>query len=299
MVAYTLHANAFRRQPVDHFGSHMTPQPEGERPFYAGSIEPHASLLTRPSDDQRLYKIVTVENLLRSIEGHYLHFNRVDQYADFPGHDLHDGEQLPRDRPGNMQSKSVFSPDYSIADYYDCARSRTYACCFSLEPIADSSPMWKSYGGAINGSHGKVCLVFEFGKLRAQIDRLLSNGSNLLVGDNRCHQIFSINYGNIEYVEWAGHQANVSRLPNPIQYTYLKDKTFENEREHRISLSALGIGEFSSRRSGGILSFPPSLTLDFNFKQAASDLTLQRLLCAPDCDISFLHSELRKLGFNG
>jgi hypothetical protein len=37
---------------------------------------------------QRLYKLLTVENVLRSIAGGYLHFSRIDAYADFPGADL-------------------------------------------------------------------------------------------------------------------------------------------------------------------------------------------------------------------
>ena len=52
-----------------------------------GTVEPHAGLLSIPSDDQLLYKIMTVENLLSSIRGGYLHFNRVDGYPDLPGFD--------------------------------------------------------------------------------------------------------------------------------------------------------------------------------------------------------------------
>lgn len=43
-----------------------------------GLVEPHAAMLTAPPEGQILYKIVTVENLLRSVGGKYLHFNRVD-----------------------------------------------------------------------------------------------------------------------------------------------------------------------------------------------------------------------------
>ena len=67
-----------------------------------GSIEPHAGLLAQPPDDQLLYKIMTVYNVLRSIDGAYLHFNRVDSYGDGPGADPHDGAQLPKDKPGNV-----------------------------------------------------------------------------------------------------------------------------------------------------------------------------------------------------
>jgi hypothetical protein len=47
---------------------HMdTPTSEPKNPAPLGSIQPHALLLKGPPDDQLLYKIVTVENLLRSM----------------------------------------------------------------------------------------------------------------------------------------------------------------------------------------------------------------------------------------
>jgi len=73
---------------------------ENARPYLPaplGSIEPHAHLLKVPPDDQLLYKIISIENLLRSIKGKYLHFNRVDSYTDFPGADRYDGKQLAKD----------------------------------------------------------------------------------------------------------------------------------------------------------------------------------------------------------
>lgn len=60
-----------------------------------GDIEPHAGLLVLPPDGQLLYKLMTIENLLRSVDGAYLHFTRVDQYSDSPIADPHDGQQLP------------------------------------------------------------------------------------------------------------------------------------------------------------------------------------------------------------
>jgi hypothetical protein len=60
-----------------------------------GGIETHAGLLVQPPDGQLLYKLMTIENLLRSIDGAYLHFTRVGQYTDSPVADPHDGQQLP------------------------------------------------------------------------------------------------------------------------------------------------------------------------------------------------------------
>lgn len=52
------------------------------RCYRLGGIEPHAGLLMQPPEDQLLYKVMTAENLLRSISGAYLHFSRVDSYSD-------------------------------------------------------------------------------------------------------------------------------------------------------------------------------------------------------------------------
>lgn len=102
-------------------------------PALLGNIEPHAPLLTVPHEDQLLFKIVTIKNLLRSVVDSYLHFNRVDSYVDFPDADPHDGQQLPEDIQGNRMARFGKAPEFSAADYYNRSRERTYACCFSLE----------------------------------------------------------------------------------------------------------------------------------------------------------------------
>jgi hypothetical protein len=233
---------------------------------------------------------MSVENLLRSVIGNYLHFNRVDSYADFPRADPHDGQQLPKDQQGNTRAKFAKAPYYSAADYYDQSRTRTYACCFSLE---NTDSIWNNY--ANDSAKGKVCIVFSFGRLRTTINRTLQPGNAALeYKGKRCHQIFSANYGLVEYVEWENHQANIKRRLNPIEYTYLKDKNYSDDTELRISLSALGIGQFVLN-NGSTMQFPPSLQLSFDFRAAIGDQTIQQILYAPDCDCDFLKAELNKL----
>ncbi len=233
---------------------------------------------------------MTVENLLRSILGGYLHFNRVDSYTDFPGADSHDGRQLPADEAGNAAARFLKAPDYSAADYYDQSRSRTYACCFSLE---NSDFIWRNYA---NGSaKGKACVVFEFGKLRAALNKTFQPGNAALEYNGlRCHQIFSLNYGTVEYVDWDRHRANAEHLPNPIKYTYLKGQAFCDEKELRVSLSALGIGHFRLN-DGSFLEFPPALRVPFDFRAAIAGGTIAQILFAPSADGDFLKSELNKL----
>jgi hypothetical protein len=255
-------------------------------------IEPHAQLLSSPDDEELLYKVMSIENLLRSIANSYLHFNRVDDYSDFPGADINDGCQLPKDQLGNSNSKFEKSPDFSAANYYDQSRARTYACCFSLK---NANYIWENY--ASNNKKGKVGVVFKFGKLRALLNETLNPGNRTLrYNGNLCTQIFSINYGIVDYVEWDNHQLNVEHLPNPIMYTFLKDKEkFAKENELRISLSAMGIGRFLLK-NGSKIEFPGSLQLGFDFRKAISDGTIQEILYSPDSDTAFLEAELNKLG---
>jgi hypothetical protein len=256
-----------------------------------GSIEPHAGLLRQPSAGQVLYKVMSVENCVSSIEGGYLHFNRVDSFKDFPHADRHDGEQLPGDRAGNAATTFEMAPTSSAADYYDRSRSRTYAFCVALEDI---DHVW-TYGGGT--ARGNVGLVFDFDRLRATLNRRLESGSAALEFNGiRCSQIFDLNYGIVDYVDWAGHRANETRLPNPIMYTYLKDRgRFAEERELRISLSALGIGKFVLDDRTEI-AFPQHLHLDFDFRAAFADNTIREIIAGPRCDEDFLRTELRRIG---
>lgn len=264
-----------------------TPQQPTGVPPPLGLIELHAGLLTAPPEGQLLYKVMTVENLLRSITGSYLHFNRVDGYPDL---DPNDGAAPPGDQSGNAQTAFAKAPDFSAADYYNQSRTRTYACCFSLE---NTDYIWRTYG--IGGARGKICIVFDFAKLRARLNHILAQGNSALEYNGvRCHQIFSINYGIVEYVAWDVHRANDEYLPNPIKYTYLKSDKYRDDRELRVSLSALGIGQFVLN-DGSRLDFPPSLQLGFDFKSAVADGAITRLLLAQDCDMDFIRTELDKL----
>lgn len=256
-----------------------------------GSVEPHAPLLCIPPDGQLLYKVMTVENLLRSVTGNYLYFNRVDSYPDFPNADENDGRQLPKDQPTNAAVRFEKAPDFSAAHYYDQSRARTYACCFSTK---NSDYIWNNYG---NGSEkGKVCVVFEFGKLRALLNRALNpEGSALLCEGNVCRQIFSVNFGLVSYVDWDSHRTNERYLSNPILYTYIKDATrFCEENELRISLSAIGIGQFALK-DGTLIQLPPSLQLGFDFREAIANAAIREILLAPEADSGFLTQELSKL----
>lgn len=265
--------------------------PNQHIPAPVGGIEPHANLLTVPSDDLPLYKIMKMEDLVRLSQENYLHFNRVDRYADFPWADPHDGQQLSADLPGNSGARFEGDPDFSAANYYDQSRARTYACCFSIE---NSKHIWDNYA---NGSDkGKVGVVFNFLPLRSMINRALAPGNAILeYNGQRFRQIFSVNYGIVQYIEWDSYRENSERLPNQIMYTYFKDREkFSKEKEFRISLSAIGIGEFALK-DGSTVQFPSSLRLAFDFRSALANGAIRQILYAPDSDYDYLLNELRKL----
>lgn len=66
--------------------------------FPLGFIEPHRELLSQPSDDTMLWKVMSLENFGKSLAGNYLHFNRIDQYAG----DGFDGDQPRRTVPATL-----------------------------------------------------------------------------------------------------------------------------------------------------------------------------------------------------
>lgn len=260
-------------------------------PAPLGIIDAHAGLLTLPPAGQLLTKVMKVEHLLASIAGNYLHCNRVDSYADFPDADPHDGQHLPADQAANTAAHFERAPAFTAATYYDQCRARTYACCFAL---GNPDHVWRNY--ANGGRHGKVGVVFDFQQLRAQLNRHLAPGqAQLLYQGIACKQIFSVNYGVVSYVDWDRQTANEQHLPNPIAYTYLKAERFRPEQELRVSLSAIGIGNFALH-DGQFIEFPASLQAPFDFRAAIADGTIRQILIGPDCDGPFLQAELAKFG---
>ena len=260
-------------------------------PPFLGQVEPLAGRLRTPPAGQRLYKIMKVEHLLSSFQGGYLHFNRVDAYRDFAAADTADGAELSSDHAGNAAAYFEKVPDFSLSDLCARARSRAYACCLSLE---NSSEIWASY--AKGSQRGQIGVVFDFGKLRQRLNSTLQQGqSRLMIGDIACHQLFSINYGIVDYVDRIAHRANLERAANPLDYIYLKDQAYQAEQELRISLSASGMGH-PVLADGAFLEFPEKLALEFSFQEAFADGTIIELLACETTDSAYLAAELAKLG---
>jgi len=105
---------------------------------------------------------------------------------------------------------------------------------------------------------------------------------------------FCVNYGIVEYVDSNSHRANLQRLPNPVEYTYFKSNKFQDEREFRISLSALGIGDFVLD-NGRLIDFSKTLQMSFDFRAAMVDGTIREIRGGHDIDRDFLHDQLQIL----
>jgi DUF2971 family protein len=247
-------------------------------------VELQKQLLVAPHGNKLLYKVMRTEDLIRSVSGSYLHFNRVDSYDD-----AHDGEQLLKDLPDNQKSEFYRAKGYSAADHYKQSRSRTYACCFSME---NSNYIWRSYGNGEN--KGKVCIVFKFGKLRSMLNEIFRNDMTILeYKGKRLKNLFSLNYGLIEYIDCRKHKANKKYLQNPIIYTYFKDrKKYSIEKELRITLSYLPSGH--PIIDGKKFIFPKHLHMHFDFGPAIGNGVLNRILHSSDRDTNFLHTELKR-----
>ncbi len=226
---------------------------------------PNRNVLQLPPENTSLYKVISLENLTKSIKDQYLFFTRVDQYNDFPDSDEHDGEQTLNDREAH-KNRNLQNSDFTMEKFYDQNRKRTYACCFSLE---NSPHIWENYGG--DDPKQKICLIFCLSKLKEYLNSQLAR-TTIYIDTIEYHQIFNINYGVVSYVNWNNHTERRKYEPNPIQYTYIKDEKFSNEKEFRITLSTIALGNFQG------FKFPSSIGLEFDFHKAINSGVIRQFI---------------------
>lgn len=271
-------------------------------------VESHKMFLKRVDDETALYKVVSFGNFLKMLEGNYLHFNRVDGYTD----DKNDSAQPERERLMNQKLYFEKDPNFTLRNYYEGCRKRSYACCFSLNvPKADH---WKESGG--KESQKAICLVMNFGKLKFLLNETFRNarlvaGNNIILHNqmagrdllclhldgrgnvakeyrhDNAVQIFHLNYGVVGYGDFANDIISPDAKPNPIEYLYFKDNKYKKEKELRISLSAIGMG-IIQLPNGQLFDFSNSLSFGFNFDQAVScgaisHIKIAEKLCAGIC----------------
>jgi hypothetical protein len=231
-------------------------------------IEPHRLLLNQPEENQNLYKVIPKKYFDDMFKRNYIYFNRVDSYND----DKSDGEQLPLDRVVSEKiyfqkktyEKGILRP-YSVSDYYDNCRSRSYACCMSFEL---TEYLREEYGGG-----HPVCLQIEFGKMRSVLNKTIADSTLIYKGQN-LPQLFSINYGIPEYVDVKNARQEGSQ--NPVRQLYMKDKKYECDKELRITLSTTGMGHYQLP-TGDFLVFEKGLEFEFNWECAFNEGWLKKV----------------------
>lgn len=238
---------------------------ENIAPAPNGSIEPHKPLLMQPDEDAFLYKIIKLEHFFDMLEKKYLYFKRVDTYTD----DKRDSDQPDGDRLLSEEVGFERNPNYTLNDYYEGSRKRTYACCFALE---NTPYHWETYGG---DDPNPVCMVVHFGKLRDFLNRTLAE-SRIITQGQVWHNFFNINYGQVQYGDLEKDILTQKTHKNPIEYAYFKDNRWENDTELRITLSTIGIGNFANP-DGSPFDFPETIQLAFDVQQATELGVIQRL----------------------
>ena len=126
------------------------------------------------------------------LEKEYLYFNRVDKYKDFNLADARDSDQPENHREIHKKSSFENYPKHKFDKYYDSVRTRTYACCFSVENF---EYIWNSYS---SGDANAVCLVFNSSKLIELLNKTFSN-SKIILANGVINNFFNINYGLVTY----------------------------------------------------------------------------------------------------
>lgn len=239
--------------------------------------EPNGHLLNQPNENTLLYKMMRLENAIKSIDDRYIYFNRVDNYKD-----LSDGEQLTMDRPLNRCSEFEKAPDYNYENHCDAIRSRSYACCLSLE---NSQFIWDNYGD--------VCVVFEFGNLKKFLNKAYedcSNQPNLKLFEYQ--KFFTLNYGTVKYIDRNSDSISKPRLPNPIEYLFLKDNCYSEDNELRIVFSCPHPHPILGSDKQPIYS-RNNLHVSFDFVQAYKEGAIKEILCESEDAVNKLSPRTR------
>jgi len=94
-------------------------------------VESHKNLLKQVSDETLLYKVISFENFVKMLDGNYLHFNKVDNYADD-----NDSAQPEQERLINQQSYFEKDPNFTLRNYYEeCRKEVMPVVSHSMFPI--------------------------------------------------------------------------------------------------------------------------------------------------------------------
>lgn len=127
------------------------------------------------------------------------------------------------------------------------------------------------------------------------LNEVVASAIGLLLEDGSVlPQVTDINHGMVTYVDRTDHRANEVHLPNPIVYSYLKDRRFGEENELRVTLSASGAFAAYGFSDARRVDFPSGLQLPFDFRKAMDRLAIVKIRTDPAKDPQPLLSELKQ-----
>jgi hypothetical protein len=118
-----------------------------------------------------------------------------------------------------------------------------------------------------------------------------------MYGAIRCHQIFSVNYGLVKYVDRSELTLNSVCYQIRLSIVISKISSTAKRESFGFTLSALGMSHFILN-DGGYLQFVPALQFFFDFRAAIADSTIIEILYSPDCDIGFLEDNCESSRFS-
>lgn len=196
-------------------------------------ISDDAYPLKEPDENIVLYKFISFDRFLETIEKNYLYFNKVSNYPDL---DPYDSDILPNDIEDAKNSSFGKNPNYTWLDLCKKARNAMYACCFSL---SNDKIMWETFG-----EKNSICLAIKYDNLKGLIEKSYDRNKAILdVNNNRIYpKDIKLNFGLVDYIDRKNLHLSRKNLINPLRYTYLKDKiNYSHEQELRITLWALKI----------------------------------------------------------
>jgi hypothetical protein len=138
----------------------------------------------------------------------------------------------------------------------------------------------------------KEPLVFEFGKLKEMLNKILLGSVIVLSNGVGCENNFCINYGEVEYIDRVSYRANTVNLPNSVVYLHYKDaECYKRDQELRITLLSFQRLSYYGKE----LLFDNAFHLGFNFKEALANGVIRKIEYSHNCDLKYLVEEFKKL----
>jgi len=223
-----------------------------------------------------LFKFLSVENFVSSYKRNYLHLQRIDEFNDGIAADPFDGMPLLVDQKNREPIYFQFSPTTSLSDIDRIIRQRSYSFC--LTKTLGKVQIDKFRGNDRN----KIAIEFDGPILLKELERIFWDECNLNYGA-KANQIFRLSAGSVDYVDINTHSLDTEFLSSAEDFMFVKDGAlYRDEDEYRIGLIC-NVPNKSIKIAGSSLSFPASLEMPFDLKNAISIGVIREIHSWSEC----------------